>query len=113
MQDRVTGDEHPGSRGSGGNDAPATAALRPRLPSHGGRFRHSPGPRAGPARGWLNVQARRDRQLRRLRGRCGGHLDQPSAGPSIELAGSAQGADITSYAVPINQALTIARQLKH
>ena len=31
----------------------------------------------------------------------------------IELAGSAQGADITSYAVPINQALTIARQLKH
>jgi hypothetical protein len=40
-------------------------------------------------------------------------LDQPSAGPSIELAGSAQGADITSYAVPINQALTIARQLKH
>lgn len=31
----------------------------------------------------------------------------------IELAGWAQGADITSYAVPINQALTIARQLKH
>ena len=31
----------------------------------------------------------------------------------IELAGSAQGADITSYAVPIDQALTIARQLKH
>ena len=30
----------------------------------------------------------------------------------IELAGW-QGADITSYAVPINQALTIARQLKH
>ena len=31
----------------------------------------------------------------------------------IELAGSAHGANVTSYAVPINQALTIARQLKH
>jgi hypothetical protein len=31
----------------------------------------------------------------------------------IELAGSAQRANITSYAVPINQALTIAEQLKH
>lgn len=31
----------------------------------------------------------------------------------IELAGSAQRANITSYAVPINQALTIAQQLKH
>ena len=31
----------------------------------------------------------------------------------IELAGSAPGADITSYAIPIDQALTIARQLKH
>jgi hypothetical protein len=40
-------------------------------------------------------------------------LDQRSAWPGIELAGSAQGADISSYAVPINQALTIARQLKH
>jgi hypothetical protein len=31
----------------------------------------------------------------------------------IELTGSAHGANVTSYAVPINQALTIARQLKH
>ncbi len=31
----------------------------------------------------------------------------------IELTGSAHGARITSYAVPINQALTIARRLKH
>ena len=31
----------------------------------------------------------------------------------IELTGSAHGASITSYAVPINQALTIARRLKH
>jgi S1-C subfamily serine protease len=30
----------------------------------------------------------------------------------IELTGSADGARVTSYAVPINQALTIARQLK-
>jgi len=31
----------------------------------------------------------------------------------IDLAGSAHGANVTSYAVPINQALTIARQLAH
>jgi S1-C subfamily serine protease len=30
----------------------------------------------------------------------------------IDLAGSAHGADVTSYAVPMNQALRVAQQLK-
>ena len=30
----------------------------------------------------------------------------------IDLAGSAPGADVTSYAVPMNQALPVAQQLK-
>ena len=33
MQDRVTGDEHPESRGSGGNDAPATVDGNAEMPS--------------------------------------------------------------------------------
>jgi hypothetical protein len=31
----------------------------------------------------------------------------------IDLSGSAHGADVTSYAVPMNQALRVAQQLKH
>jgi S1-C subfamily serine protease len=31
----------------------------------------------------------------------------------IDLSGSARGADVTSYAVPVNEALQVARQLKH
>ena len=31
----------------------------------------------------------------------------------IDLSGSAHGADVTSYAVPVNEALQVAQQLKH
>ncbi len=31
----------------------------------------------------------------------------------IDLSGSAHGADITSYAVPMNEALRVAQQLRH
>jgi S1-C subfamily serine protease len=31
----------------------------------------------------------------------------------IDLAGSAHGADVISYAVPMNQALRVVRQLRH
>jgi S1-C subfamily serine protease len=30
----------------------------------------------------------------------------------IDLSGSARGANVTSYAVPVNEALQVARQLK-
>ena len=30
----------------------------------------------------------------------------------IDLSGSAHGADVTSYAVPVNEALQVAQQLK-
>jgi S1-C subfamily serine protease len=31
----------------------------------------------------------------------------------IDLSGPAHGADVTSYAVPVNEALQVAQQLKH
>jgi S1-C subfamily serine protease len=31
----------------------------------------------------------------------------------IDLSGSAHGTDVTSYAVPMNQALRVAQQLRH
>jgi S1-C subfamily serine protease len=50
------------------------------------------------------------------------HAGQSTGGPvvnlsgqvvGIDLSGSAHGADITSYAVPMNEALRVAQQLRH
>ena len=102
MQNDASGSGPAGSDGSGGNGPPGMADV-------------DTGPEPVTAKPRTRVRAVTARELQVIPGQgTGGPLVNLSGQViGITLAGSPGGAHGTSFAMPINEALTIARQLKH